>query len=91
MRFLNFGRVVDTRVLREEFGYRPSYSTAEALADYARALPPVVRPELVGDVAATARAVVGQVAGGVGALRSIVGNRHRPAPPVPGLRAVRDA
>jgi len=91
MRFLNFGRVVDTRVLREEFGYHPAYSTAEALADYARTLPPVVRPELVDDAAATARAVLGQVAGGVSALRSVVGDRHRPAPAVPGLRAVRDA
>jgi UDP-glucose 4-epimerase len=91
MRFLNFGRVVDTRVLREEFGYIPRYNTAEALADYARTLPPVVRPELVDDAAATARAVLGRVAGGISAVRGIVGDRHRPAPPVPGLRAVRDA
>jgi UDP-glucose 4-epimerase len=91
MRFLNFGRVVDTRVLREEFGYAPRYSTAEALADYAHTLPPVVRPELVDDATATARAVVGRVAGGVAAVRGLVGDRHRPAPPVPGLRAVRDA
>jgi UDP-glucose 4-epimerase len=91
MRFLNFGRVVDTRVLREEFGYLPRYSTEEALADYARTLPPVVRPELVDDAAATARSVLGRVADGVSAVRSIVGDRHRPAPPVPGLRAVRDA
>nr|WP_221203937.1 NAD-dependent epimerase/dehydratase family protein [Modestobacter versicolor] len=91
MRFLNFGRVVDTRVLREEFGYTPRYSTEEALADYARTLPPVLRPELVDETAATARALLGRVAGGVSAVRSIVGDRHRPAPPVPGLRAVRDA
>jgi UDP-glucose 4-epimerase len=91
MRFLNFGRVVDTGVLRGEFGYTPRYDTAEALADYARTLPPVIRPELVDDATTAARAILSQVAGGVAALRSIVGDRHRPAPPVPGLRAVRDA
>jgi UDP-glucose 4-epimerase len=91
MRLLNFGRVVDTSVLRTEFGYVPRYTTEEALADYARTLPPVVRPEMVNGVVGTARSVVGRVAGGVSAVRSIVGDRHRPAPPVPGLRAVHDA
>jgi UDP-glucose 4-epimerase len=32
--FLNFGRVVDTRRLREEFGYTPRYTTDEALRSY---------------------------------------------------------
>ncbi len=32
--FLNFGRVVDTTRLHEEFGYRPRYSTDEALQSY---------------------------------------------------------
>jgi UDP-glucose 4-epimerase len=91
MRFLNFGRVVDTRVLREEFGYTPRYTTAEALADYAETVAPVVRPELVADATGAARSVVSTVAGGLSAVRSIIGDRHRPAPPVPGLRAVRDA
>jgi UDP-glucose 4-epimerase len=91
MRLLNFGRVVDTTVLREEFGYTPRYSTAEALADYARTLPPVVRPELVDEVTSAARSAVTSVAGAISLVGSIVGDRHRPAPPVPGLRAVRDA
>jgi UDP-glucose 4-epimerase len=91
MRFLNFGRVVDTRVLREEFGHTPRYTTAEALADYAATVPPVVHPELVDEVTATARSVLGRVAGGVATVRSLIGERQRPAPPVPGLRAVRDA
>ncbi len=32
--FLNFGRVVDTSRLREAFGYRPLYSTDQALQSY---------------------------------------------------------
>jgi UDP-glucose 4-epimerase len=91
MRFLNFGRVVDTRVLREEFGYEPRYSTAEALADYAGTVTPVVRPEFVAEATASARSVVDRVAGGLTVLGALVGDRTRPAPPVPGLRAVRDA
>jgi UDP-glucose 4-epimerase len=91
VRFLTFGRVLDTQVLRDEFGYTPRYTTVEALADYAATLPPVVRPELVDEAAATARSLVTTVAGGVSTVRSIVGDRYRPAPPVPGLRAVRDA
>jgi UDP-glucose 4-epimerase len=91
MRFLNFGRVVDTRVLREEFGYTPRFTTEQALADYARTLDPVVSPDLVDDAVGAARSVVGRVAGGISAVRGVVGARHRPAPVVPGLRAVRDA
>jgi UDP-glucose 4-epimerase len=33
-RYLNFGRVVDTTRLREQFGYLPRYSTQEALESY---------------------------------------------------------
>jgi UDP-glucose 4-epimerase len=33
-RFLNFGRVVDTTRLHEQFGYRPRYSTAATLDSY---------------------------------------------------------
>lgn len=32
--FLNYGRVVDTTRLREQFGYTPDYSTEAALASY---------------------------------------------------------
>jgi UDP-glucose 4-epimerase len=41
--FLNFGRVVDTTLLRERFGYRPSYSTAGALDSYLDGLPGLPR------------------------------------------------
>ncbi len=91
MRFLSFGRVVDTTVLRTEFGYTPRYTTADALADYARSVPPVIPPDLVGDVAARAQGLVaraGSVASSVGAA---VHGRLRPEPAPPGLRAVRDA
>jgi UDP-glucose 4-epimerase len=87
MRFLNFGRVVDTTVLHTEFGYTPRYTTEAALADFARTVPPVVPPTLVGAVTQRARAVVDTAADAVAA----VGNRLSPPPPAPGLRAVRDA
>jgi UDP-glucose 4-epimerase len=41
--FLNFGRVVDTALLRERFGYRPSYSTEAALDSYLDGLPGLPR------------------------------------------------
>jgi UDP-glucose 4-epimerase len=87
MRFLNFGRVVDTTVLRTEFGLVPRYSTTEALADYARTVPPVISPRLVGSTSARLRAALSQV----GATAAALGERLNPAPPAPGLRAVRDA
>jgi UDP-glucose 4-epimerase len=87
MRFLNFGRVVDTTVLRERFGYTPRYTTEAALADYARTVPPVVSPRLVGSTTAGARSLVERVGGAA----SSVGQRLRPSPPAPGLRAVQDA
>jgi UDP-glucose 4-epimerase len=87
MRFLNFGRVVDTSVLRTEFGYTPRYTTEAALDDYARTVAPVISPDTVG--AATSR--VSGLVGRVGTTVDAVGGRFRPAPPAPGLRAVRDA
>ena len=87
MRFLNFGRVVDTTVLRTEFGCTPRYTTEAALADYARTVPPVVSPRLVESVTARARSLVDSAADAMTA----VGERIHPTPPAPGLRAVRDA
>jgi len=87
MRFLNFGRVVDTTVLRTEFGYTPRYSTADALADYARTVSPVISPDLVGSLTGRVEGLVGRV----GDTASAVGQRLRPTPATPGLRAVRDA
>ena len=87
MRFLNFGRAVDTTVLRTEFGYTPRFTTATALDDYARTVRPVVSPEFIG--AATGR--LSRVVDRVGSTAGAVGDRLRPAPPAPGLRAVRDA
>jgi UDP-glucose 4-epimerase len=87
MRFLNFGRVVDTTVLRTEFGYTPRYTTAAALADYARTVAPVVSPGLVESVSSRARSLLERV----GDTAAAVGDRLHPTPPAPGLRAVRDA
>jgi UDP-glucose 4-epimerase len=36
LRFLLYGRVADITKLREQFGYRPRFSTREALLDFAR-------------------------------------------------------
>jgi len=49
LRFLNFGRVVDTTRLRTEFGYQPRWSTAQAFDDFVtgRALRPVIDPQWV--------------------------------------------
>jgi len=49
IRFLEFGRVVDTARLRDDFGYVPSYSTGEAFDDFVRGrgLRPVVEPATV--------------------------------------------
>ena len=47
MRLLNFGRVVDNRRLRTQFGFTPRWTTVQAFDDYVRgrALRPVVDPE----------------------------------------------
>jgi UDP-glucose 4-epimerase len=87
MRFLNFGRVVDTTVLRTEFGYLPRYSTEAALADYARTVPPVISSDTVDSAAERIRSTLARVGGVAG----FVGSRLRPAPASPGLRAVQDA
>lgn len=47
-RFLNYGRVVDTRRLRAQFGYSPRYSTADALWSYVAKHPPLPRFGLAG-------------------------------------------
>src|ERR1700712_4355506 len=87
MRFLNFGRVVDTTVLRTEFGYLPRYSTEAALADYARTVPPVISSESVDSAAERVRSALFRVGGVAGSVSA----RLRPAPAAPGLRAVQDA
>ncbi|MCV2490407.1 NAD-dependent epimerase/dehydratase family protein [Geodermatophilus sp. YIM 151500] len=87
MRFLNFGRVVDTTVLRTEFGYAPRYTTVEALADYARTVPPVVSPALVAGITERVENAVRRA----GDVVEAVGQRLHPPAPAPGLRAVRDA
>jgi UDP-glucose 4-epimerase len=64
MRFLNFGRVVDTRRLREEFGFTPRWTTVQAFDDFVqgRQLRPVLSPAHV-------RAVEGRLLAAARALR----------------------
>lgn len=49
MRFLNFGRVVDTDRLRDEFGFAPRWTTIQAFDDFVqgRQLRPVIARERV--------------------------------------------
>lgn len=64
MRFLNFGRVVDTELLRETFGFTPRWTTMQAFDDFVRGrqLRPVISSARVGaverGVLATARALL---------------------------------
>jgi UDP-glucose 4-epimerase len=44
LRLLTHGRVVDTTLLRETFGYTPAYSTEQALACLAAAQGPGLLP-----------------------------------------------
>jgi UDP-glucose 4-epimerase len=52
MRFLNFGRVVDTTRLKQEFGFTPRWSTREAFDDFVngRGLCPFIDPDQVAAV-----------------------------------------
>lgn len=49
MRFLNFGRVVDTNRLRNQFGFAPRWTTQQAFDDFVRGrdLRPVISPERI--------------------------------------------
>ncbi|GLY63756.1 NAD-dependent epimerase/dehydratase family protein [Amycolatopsis taiwanensis] len=53
VRLLNFGRVVDTTRLAEEFGYQPNWTTKAAFDDYirGRGLRPVLDGEKLGELA----------------------------------------
>jgi UDP-glucose 4-epimerase len=86
-RRFGFGRVVDTTVLREQFGYTPRYTTETALNDYARTVPPVLSPATVQSVTSRIQSVLARATDAA----SAIGERLRPTPPAPGLRAVSDA
>ncbi|MFD9741376.1 NAD-dependent epimerase/dehydratase family protein [Umezawaea sp. NPDC059074] len=49
MRFLNWGRVVDTSLLKRDFGFTPRWTTRQAFDDYVsgRGLRPLIAPERV--------------------------------------------
>lgn len=50
--YLSFGRVMNTARMRDELGYSPKWSTAEAFDDYLRGrdLTPIIDPEWVGSL-----------------------------------------
>jgi UDP-glucose 4-epimerase len=64
MRFLNFGRVVDTELLQKTFGFTPRWTTVQAFDDFVqgRQLRPVISPAQVdamqSRLLATARAIL---------------------------------
>lgn len=49
MRFLNWGRVVDTTLLKKDFGFTPRWTTQQAFDDYVsgRGLKPLIDPETI--------------------------------------------
>lgn len=55
IRYLNFGRVLCTRKLRTEFGFRPRWTSGQAFDDYVRGrgLRPTISPERVADLERT--------------------------------------
>jgi UDP-glucose 4-epimerase len=50
--YLSYGRVMDTTRMREDLGYQPKWTTAEAFDDYVRgrALTPIIDPQWVRSV-----------------------------------------
>ncbi|MCP2165998.1 NAD-dependent epimerase/dehydratase family protein [Goodfellowiella coeruleoviolacea] len=52
LRFLHFGRIVDTTLLKQEFGFTPRWTTQQAFDDYVtgRGLRPLVDPDRVSAV-----------------------------------------
>ncbi len=66
LRFLQFGRGVDTTRLREDFGYQPHYDTAAAFDDFVTGLglSPIIDPDRIEAVGRSAMALVGAGLGG---------------------------
>ena len=63
LRYLNFGRVLCTRKLRTEFGFRPRWTTGQAFEDYVRGrgLRPTISPERVAGLERTLLATAGRL------------------------------
>lgn len=77
VRLLEFGRVVDTTKLREDFGYTPRYTTVEAFDDFVRhrGLQLVVQPATVRRVE---RGLLDAVHAAAGAARSVTAGTGGP-------------
>lgn len=63
--YLSYGRVMDTTRMRDELGYQPKWTTAEAFNDYVRGrgMTPIVRPELVVSLESRAVAAAQRISG----------------------------
>jgi UDP-glucose 4-epimerase len=63
--YLSYGRVMDTTRMRQELGYHPKWSTAEAFDDYVRgrALTPILDPEWVRSIEGRAVAAAQRLGG----------------------------
>lgn len=61
---LTYGRVLDTTRMAEQFGFDPGYTTAQALADHARAtgITPLIPPEAVRGAEARLAGLVERIA-----------------------------
>jgi UDP-glucose 4-epimerase len=63
--YLSYGRVMDTTRMRQELGYHPKWSTAEAFDDYVRGrgLTPIIDPEWVRSIEGRAVAAAQRLGG----------------------------
>lgn len=71
MSFLAYGRGMDTTVMRESFGFTPSFTTRGAFEDFARTVSPVLP---------TIDAVGGAVGGVLGTAQHLIGRMTREKP-----------
>lgn len=71
MSFLAYGRGMDTTVMRESFGFTPSFTTRGAFEDFARTVSPVLP---------TIDAVGGAVGGVLGTAQHLIGRTTREKP-----------
>ncbi len=77
IRFLSYGRVVDTTLMTEVLGFRPRYTTREAFDDFVSGqdLHGPLSPDVVGAAEAKAAELIGAAAGALGRPADTTGAR----------------